>query len=114
MAKSARSSNIKKNNSRLKSKVFGPVEQARTERLNKKLQELIQQPKPSEAAAMEIDDVRIVSAQDGTVDVNEAPKKSNSAAQKERMAKKNRIDKKRNRKERNSITFKSAGKKGKR
>ena len=46
MAKSARSSAVKKNNQRLKQKVFGPVETARNERLNAKLLELAAQPKP--------------------------------------------------------------------
>ncbi|PNS18622.1 Gephyrin [Sphaceloma murrayae] len=45
MAKSARSSNIKKNRTRLKSKVFGPVEDARTKRLSQKLAALASQPK---------------------------------------------------------------------
>lgn len=45
MAKSARSSVSKKNRSRLKSKVFGPVEDARTKRLSEKLAELASQPK---------------------------------------------------------------------
>ncbi|KAJ9155772.1 hypothetical protein NKR19_g4417 [Coniochaeta hoffmannii] len=49
MAKSARASKVKSNNQRLKKNVFGPVEAARTERLSAKLQELISQPKPSEA-----------------------------------------------------------------
>ena len=46
MAKGARASSIKANNSKLKSKVFGPVENARTERLSAKLLELASQPKP--------------------------------------------------------------------
>lgn len=45
MARSARSSAIKKNKSGLKKRVFGPVETARNERLNAKLLELAQQPK---------------------------------------------------------------------
>lgn len=46
MAKGARASSIKTNNSKLKSKVFGPVEDARAERLSAKLLELASQPKP--------------------------------------------------------------------
>ena len=46
MAKSKRASSIKTNNAALKSKVFGPVETARTERLSAKLMELAAQPKP--------------------------------------------------------------------
>lgn len=56
MAKGARSSSNKANNSKLKSKVFGPVENARTERLSAKLLELASQPKPKpekEDVAME-------------------------------------------------------------
>ena len=49
MAKSARASKVKSNNQKLKQNVFGPVEKARTERLSAKLQELISQPKASEA-----------------------------------------------------------------
>ena len=60
MAKSSRSSAVKKNNQNLKKKVFGPVETARNERQNAKLLELAQQPKPPRAE-MEIE-------QDGTVD----------------------------------------------
>ncbi|KAA8563674.1 hypothetical protein MFRU_052g00510 [Monilinia fructicola] len=47
MAKGARSSSTKANNAALKNKVFGPVENARAERLHAKLLELIAQPKPS-------------------------------------------------------------------
>lgn len=46
MAKSSRSSALKKNNKVLKKKVFGPVEAARNERQSAKLLELAQQPKP--------------------------------------------------------------------
>jgi len=48
MAKSARASKIKTNNSKLKSRVFGPIETARTERLSAKLLELASQPKKTE------------------------------------------------------------------
>ena len=54
MAKSARSSALKKNNTKLKKKVFGPAEAARQERLNAKLMALANQPKPPRAA-MEIE-----------------------------------------------------------
>jgi hypothetical protein len=47
MAKSARASKIKTNNSKLKTRVFGPIESARTERLSAKLLELASQPKPA-------------------------------------------------------------------
>jgi len=46
MAKGARSSVRKANNKKLKARVFGPVENARAERLSAKLIELASQPKP--------------------------------------------------------------------
>lgn len=49
MAKSARASVTKKNNQALKRKVFGPAETARNDRMNAKLLELAQQPKPPRA-----------------------------------------------------------------
>jgi len=49
MAKGARASTKKANHSKLKSRVFGPVESARTERLSAKLLELASQPKPKMA-----------------------------------------------------------------
>jgi hypothetical protein len=49
MAKGARASTKKVNNQKLKSRVFGPVETARTERLSAKLLELASQPKPKPA-----------------------------------------------------------------
>lgn len=47
MAKSARASKIKTNNSKLKCRVFEPIETARIERLSAKLLELASQPKPT-------------------------------------------------------------------
>lgn len=47
MAKGARASSIKANNVALKTKVFGPIETARTERLSAKLLALAAAPRPS-------------------------------------------------------------------
>lgn len=47
MAKGARASSIKANNTALKTKVFGPIETARTERLSAKLLALAAAPRPS-------------------------------------------------------------------
>ncbi|KAF2261186.1 hypothetical protein CC78DRAFT_608772 [Lojkania enalia] len=57
MAKGLRSSVKKSNKTKLRSRVFGPVEAARTERLAAKLLELAQQPKPErpQKPDMEID-----------------------------------------------------------
>ncbi|CCF33375.1 hypothetical protein CH063_05578 [Colletotrichum higginsianum] len=55
MARSSRSSVTKKNNQRLKANVFGPVEQARAERLSAKLLELSRQPKPEKEADVNMD-----------------------------------------------------------
>ncbi|KAI9810958.1 MAG: hypothetical protein M1827_005689 [Pycnora praestabilis] len=46
MAKSARSSVKKFNKSKLRSRVFGPIEAARTERLSAKLLDLASKPRP--------------------------------------------------------------------
>lgn len=54
MAKSARSSQIKNNNQRLKKNVFGPVEEARAARLSAKLLEIASQPKPQKDVEMEV------------------------------------------------------------
>lgn len=54
MAKSARSSQIKNNNQRLKKTVFGPVEDARAARLSAKLLEIVSQPKPQKDVEMEV------------------------------------------------------------
>lgn len=48
MAKSVRASVQKRNKAKLRSAVFGPAVDARTERLSAKLQELASQPKPSD------------------------------------------------------------------
>jgi Protein of unknown function (DUF2423) len=55
MAKSARASTRKRNNAALRSKIFGPAHDARTQRLSAKLQELVSQPKPLEDKATEVD-----------------------------------------------------------
>ena len=49
MAKGLRASSKKANKSNLRSKVFGPVEEARNERLSKKLLELAKSPKTDAA-----------------------------------------------------------------
>ncbi|KAF2490468.1 hypothetical protein BU16DRAFT_154021 [Lophium mytilinum] len=54
MAKGLRSSSIKTNRKKLRTRVFAPVEVARTERLSAKLLELASQPRPAKAE-MEID-----------------------------------------------------------
>lgn len=56
MAKGARASTRKANNAALKSRVFGPVEDARTQRLSAKLVELAQQPKKKDDVSMEVID----------------------------------------------------------
>jgi Protein of unknown function (DUF2423) len=53
MAKGARASTTKANNVALKTRVFGPVEDARTQRLSAKLLELAQQPKKRDDVNME-------------------------------------------------------------
>lgn len=55
MAKGLRASVNKSNKKVLRNRVFGPVEQARNERLSAKLMELASQPKP-ERPEMELDE----------------------------------------------------------
>lgn len=57
MAKSVRASVSKRNRANLRKKVFGPVVDARTERLAAKLQEIASQPKPEtpKKPEMEVD-----------------------------------------------------------
>lgn len=56
MAKSARSSDTKRNHRNLRAKVFGPAHDARTARLSAKLQELAAKPRPTEEKAMDVDE----------------------------------------------------------
>lgn len=56
MAKSVRASVSKRNSANLRSKVFGPVDAARTARLSAKLQELASQPKPDAGKSNENED----------------------------------------------------------
>ena len=55
MAKGLRASVTKRNKSKLRSRVFGPTEDARTERLSAKLLELAQQPKATQDTEMLVD-----------------------------------------------------------
>lgn len=48
MAKSARAHVVKRNRAKLRSTVFGPASDARTERLSAKLQDIASQPKPED------------------------------------------------------------------
>lgn len=54
MAKSSRASTVKANNQRLKAKVYGPVEQARRERLSARLLEVAAAPKPPQPEESEM------------------------------------------------------------
>lgn len=56
MAKSVRSSTRKRNSAALRAKVFGPAQDARTERLSAKLQALITKPKAEQDTVMSVDD----------------------------------------------------------
>ncbi|SPN98337.1 uncharacterized protein DNG_01384 [Cephalotrichum gorgonifer] len=57
MARGLRSNARKANNRKLKANVFGPVEDARAERLSAKLMEVANQPKPIVDAEMKTDDL---------------------------------------------------------
>jgi hypothetical protein len=55
MAQGLRASTRKRNNTKLRSTVFGPASDARTERLSAKLQGIASQPRPDQERAMEVD-----------------------------------------------------------
>ena len=57
MAKGLRASTRKRNNAKLRASVFGPVIDARTERLSAKLLELAAKPRPDQERVMEVDSI---------------------------------------------------------
>ncbi|KAL4989060.1 hypothetical protein BDW68DRAFT_157850 [Aspergillus falconensis] len=111
MAKSVRASVQKRNKAKLRSTVFGPVVDARTERLSAKLQELAAQPKPralensetgTEATEMDTQDDSKTNPLEnsGAVDINSSKVSAGGRSQRS-----GRILK-RQRKNRSSIVFK--------
>ncbi|KAK4621719.1 hypothetical protein CLAFUW4_06828 [Fulvia fulva] len=108
MAKSSRSSRLKKNNAVLKKKVFGPVETARIERQNAKLLELAKQPKERMEVEETTDDSAKTKAADD-VDMDEAgkPKKSQREVKRLQDARKQRRERSSHRKPQNQVSFPS-------
>ncbi|KAF7714127.1 Uncharacterized protein PECH_000325 [Penicillium ucsense] len=115
MAKSVRASVSKRNRANLRTKVFGPVVDARTERLAAKLQEIASQPKPehSDKSKMEVEDetadqnVEKATAADESMDIDN---KSSTT----RSSKSGRVQKQhKNRRTRPSIVFSKPGSKNK-
>ncbi|KAJ5476007.1 hypothetical protein N7475_001736 [Penicillium sp. IBT 31633x] len=112
MAKSVRASVSKRNRANLRKKVFGPVVDARTERLAAKLQELASQPRPDppqklnkNLAEDEADETAKAPTGDEEMDIDTVTSSKKKPA---------RVQK-RNQKPRNSIVFKkrpSSNKKG--
>ncbi|KAK5109503.1 hypothetical protein LTR62_006955 [Meristemomyces frigidus] len=112
MAKSARSSAIKKNNTQLKKRVFGPAVAARQNRLNAKLMALASQPKPPKAEIeVEVEENEQPSVADtskmdieheGTTARTKGDDKPNSRSA-------SRGQKMRHRRNRNDIVFKPTG-----
>lgn len=76
MAKSARASTVKRNNAKLRSKIFGPAIDARTERLSAKLQELANAPKPDEEKKMDVDDTKPADVEAETANMDDDGKGS--------------------------------------
>ncbi|ETN40860.1 uncharacterized protein HMPREF1541_05140 [Cyphellophora europaea CBS 101466] len=116
MAKSQRASTRKRNNAALRSKVFGPAMDARTERLSAKLQELAAKPKPEDERAMAVDEQEVTKEEDSNateaneeemdVDARGAkmkPVKKAGSAKKTNRVSKNRVTK--SRKPRNNVIF---------
>ncbi|EPS26075.1 hypothetical protein POX_c04453 [Penicillium oxalicum] len=118
MAKSVRASVSKRNRANLRKKVFGPIVDARTERLAAKLQEIASQPKPEapekskmmlddDIAAQNDNDNEKATAADEAMDIDN---KSSTT----RSSKPGRVQKQhKNRRTRPSIVFSKPGSKNK-
>ncbi|CAI7610114.1 unnamed protein product [Penicillium discolor] len=103
MAKSVRASVSKRNRANLRKKVFGPLVDARTERLAAKLQELASQPRPEAPAKSKMDlaeDEAAEAAKAQTGDSEEMDIDTIKSSKKKQA----RVQK-RNQKPRNSIVF---------
>ncbi|PLB34496.1 DUF2423 domain-containing protein [Aspergillus candidus] len=110
MAKSVRASVSKRNKAKLRATVFGPVVDARTERLSAKLQELASQPKTNEHEKSDVgSDTAGIDEQSGAsglseynedMDLDKASEKKTSSQKSGRIHKRHS-----NRKNRSSITF---------
>ncbi|KAF2421260.1 hypothetical protein EJ08DRAFT_653501 [Tothia fuscella] len=116
MAKGLRASVKKNNRTKLRSKVFGPVVDARTERLSQKLLALAEQPRPSKTE-MEVDPAKEIAGEqptteeerpqaeamdvDGAAQNESAPKRSSTS----RREKAGKVQKRRHRKASNEISF---------
>ncbi|KAF1832765.1 hypothetical protein BDW02DRAFT_454262, partial [Decorospora gaudefroyi] len=75
MAKGARASSKKANRTALRARVFGPVEQARAERLHAKLVETVRQPKPEQTAMDTAEDANTNTPGEATKE-HDLPKRS--------------------------------------
>ncbi|SMR56760.1 unnamed protein product [Zymoseptoria tritici ST99CH_1E4] len=119
MARSARSSGIKKNKAVLKKRVFGPVETARNERMNAKLLELASAPKEKmEVEETKPEEEKAAENADDDVDMDPSkPRRSKREVQRRKSAQALKFERKSNKKPRNQVSFpshprkKKAGKK---
>ncbi|KAF7189958.1 hypothetical protein HII31_08780 [Pseudocercospora fuligena] len=139
MGSSARASRIKKNNSALKKRVFGPVEQARNERLSAKLLALAKAPKEEKMDVEQEGGLHFLKASKGLnradeascadskeaakedeavadVDMDASTKKTRSKREVKRLqeARAQRQEKKSRKRARNQVSFPSKKKGGKR
>ncbi|KAJ5107551.1 hypothetical protein N7456_004226 [Penicillium angulare] len=107
MAKSVRASVSKRNRANLRKKVFGPVVDARTERLAAKLQELASQPRPetSDKSEMELESGETADQDSGAKAVAADEAMDVDTKSSKRSQKSGRVQK--NKKPRNSIVFKA-------
>ncbi|KXS96310.1 hypothetical protein AC579_9184 [Pseudocercospora musae] len=118
MGSSARASRIKKNNSALKKRVFGPVEQARNERLSAKLLALAKAPKEERMDVEQEDSKEAAKKNEAVadVDMDASTKKTRSKREVKRLqeARAQRQERKSRKKARNQVAFPSKKKGGKR
>ncbi|KAL2830636.1 hypothetical protein BJY01DRAFT_227165 [Aspergillus pseudoustus] len=104
MAKSVRASVQKRNKAKLRATVFGPVVDARTERLSAKLQELASQPKPNDQEKSS-SEARVIDMQDKPESSEAMDIDTSRTSGKGSSQRSGRIQK-RQRKNRSSIVFK--------
>lgn len=136
MARSARSSAIKKNKGVLKKRVFGPVETARNDRMSAKLLALAKAPKEkmeveqdselgcihrmeenvtdnASATEKEAEKEKAAAKDDVDMDAADKPRRSKREIQRRQIAQASRFEKKSRTRPRNQVTFPSNSRKNK-
>ncbi|KXS99057.1 hypothetical protein AC578_6966 [Pseudocercospora eumusae] len=118
MGSSSRASRTKKNNSVLKKRVFGPVEQARNERLSAKLLALAKAPKEEKMDVEQEGSKEVAKENEAVADVDmdasTKPTRSKREVKRLQEARAQRQEKKSRKRARNQVAFPKKKKPGKR